>query len=214
MRNGKPISILLVDNNTLTRDLWSYFLNNDPHLKVIAGAQNIREAIDLTKTCKPQVAVVDINMAAGDGPETIREIGTYSPITKVVAIGMLNIPSFASSVLRSGAMAYVSRKSPKDELVNAIISVSQGCKYICSATRENDDFASHQAQNGKDRMPLLTRRENGVIDLVRKGLPSRIIASQLGISVKTVEAHRYHILKKLNVKNTATLVNFLNIHGM
>jgi two-component system invasion response regulator UvrY len=109
-------------------------------------------------------------------------------------------------------MGYITKNSGKDELIKAIIQVSAGNKYICE---EIKNIISDQAMNGEDSSQgfnSLSQRELEIIDLLAKGLSSKEIASQLYISVKTVEVHRYHVLKKLNLKNTASLVDFIHRH--
>ena len=107
-------------------------------------------------------------------------------------------------------MGYVTKNSSGEEMIKAIIEVNSNRKYICD---EIKSILSEQMINGEavtDKMHLLSKREIDIISYIRKGLSSREIAETICISVKTVEVHRYNILKKLNMKNVAALVNYIN----
>jgi DNA-binding NarL/FixJ family response regulator len=112
-----------------------------------------------------------------------------------------------------GAKGYVTKNSSRDEFVNAILDVNAGNKFICEeiknivAQQELDDDSGHPDMN------MLSKREIEVVQLIKEGLSSKEIARSLDISLKTVEVHRYNILRKLKLKNTASLVNFINVQG-
>ena len=128
---------------------------------------------------------------------------------------MHSMPAYAKRMLQLGAMGYVTKNSSKDEMITAILEVNAGRKFICEevknilAQQELDDTPVPTAD-----MNNLSRRELDIIQLIKEGLSSKEIAQQLEISLKTVEVHRYNILKKLNLKNTAALVNFMNTQGL
>jgi len=116
--------------------------------------------------------------------------------------------------MQLGAMGYVTKNSSKDELMAAIVEVDNGKKYICEEVK---DILAHQELEEDDGTPdlnSLSRRELDIVKLIKEGLSSKEIATKLDISLKTVEVHRYNILKKLNIKNTASLVNFINEQGL
>jgi DNA-binding NarL/FixJ family response regulator len=123
------------------------------------------------------------------------------------------MPAYAKKMLQSGAMGYVTKNSSKEELMEAILEVNKGQKYICSEVK---NILAHQELEESDQPDLnvLSRRELDITKLIKDGLSSREIALKLEISLKTVEVHRYNILKKLHLKNTAALVNFINTHGL
>jgi DNA-binding NarL/FixJ family response regulator len=208
------ITILLVDDHRLIRDSWAFILNSDPRLKVIGEADNGADAIKIAKEKKPHIILMDINMTPVNGLEATKEIHKFSPGSKVIAVSMHSMPVYAKKMLQNGAMGYITKNSPQQELITAIIEVNKGNKYICAEVK--DTLVQQQFEN-ENEGPLinhLSKRELEVIHLLKDGLSSKEIALQLGITLKTTEVHRYNILKKLKLKNTASLVNFINTHGL
>jgi len=210
----EPITILLVDDHRLIRDSWAFILNSDPRFHVIGEADNGTDAIEIAKTKKPRIVLMDINMTPVNGMEATREIHKFSPDTAVIAVSMHSMPVYAKKMMQMGAMGYVTKNSSQQELMNAIIEVNKGNKYVCSEVK--DTLVQQQIENESEEPAInsLSRRELEVIQLLKKGLSSKEIALQLGVTLKTVEVHRYNILKKLKLKNTASLINFINVQGL
>ena len=128
---------------------------------------------------------------------------------------MHSMPAYARRMLQVGAMGYVTKNSSKDEMIAAIVEVHNGRKYICEEVK--NILAQQELEEdgtGEPDMNILSRRELEIVKLIREGASSKEIAVSLDISLKTVEVHRYNILKKLNLKNTASLVNFINRQGL
>jgi DNA-binding NarL/FixJ family response regulator len=208
------ITILLVDDHKLIRDSWSFILNSDPRFQVIGETSNVDEAVSIAKTKKPGIVLMDINMSPVNGFDGTKLVIKNSPSSKVIGISMHSMPAYARRMLQLGAMGYVTKNSSKDEMLKAIIEVDEGRKYICEEVKSILAQQELEEDNNKPDMNILSRRELDIVRLIKEGMSSREIAVQLDISLKTVEVHRYNILKKLNLKNTAALVNFTNIHGL
>lgn len=211
----EKITILLVDDHKLIRDSWCFILNSDPRFQIIGETSAGDEAIELAKTRKPQIVLMDVNMTPVNGFDATRQIRKFSPGSKVIGISMYTMPAYAKRMLQMGAMGYVTKNSSKDEMIEAIVEVNKGKKYVCEEVK---DILAHQELEdegtGIPDMNILSRREIEIVQLIRAGMSSKEIAGQLDISLKTVEVHRYNILKKLSLKNTASLVNFINSHGL
>lgn len=209
------ITILLVDDHKLIRESWSFILNSDPRFEVIGETNNAEEAVEIAVNKKPRIVLMDINMTPVNGFEATKMIRKSVPATRIIGISMHSMPAYARRMLEMGAMGYVTKNSSKDELITAITEVDNGKKYVCDevkiilAQQESEEDGS----SDKADMNVLSRREIDIVQLIKEGLSSREIASRLEITMKTVEVHRYNILKKLNLKNTAALVNFINAHG-
>jgi DNA-binding NarL/FixJ family response regulator len=124
------------------------------------------------------------------------------------------MPAYAKRMMQLGAMGYVTKNSSKDEMIRAIIEVSKGRKYICEEVKNILAQKELEDDTPESDMNNLSRREIDIIQHIKQGLSSKEIASELDISLKTVEVHRYNILKKLKLKNTAALVNFINVNGL
>lgn len=209
------ITILLVDDHRLIRDSWSFILNSDPRFEVVAETSSGEDAIELAKSKKPDIVLMDVNMTPVNGFDATKQIRKFSPGSKVIGVSMHSMPAYAKRMLQLGAMGYVTKNSPKDEMITAILEVHDGRKYICDEVK--NILAQQELDEGipaSTDMNNLSRRELDIIQLIKEGLSSKEIALQLDISLKTVEVHRYNILKKLNLRNTAALVNFINAQGL
>ena len=208
------ITILLVDDHKLIRDSWSFILNSDDRFRVVGETSDAEELVSLAKEKKPRIVLMDINMSPVNGFEATKLVRQYSPGSKVIGISMHSMPAYARKMMQIGAMGYVTKNSSKDELMNAIVEVNGGKKYICEELKNILAQQELEDENGKPDLNALSRRELDIVKLIKEGLSSREIAVRLDISLKTVEVHRYNILKKLNLKNTAALVNFINAQGL
>jgi DNA-binding NarL/FixJ family response regulator len=210
----EKITILLVDDHKLIRDSWSFILNNDPRFQVIGESSTGLEAIEIAKTKKPRIVLMDINMTPLNGFDATRQIRKYSPGSKVIGVSMHSMPAYARRMLQLGAMGYVTKNSSKEEMIEAIVEVNSGKKYICEEVKNILAHKELEEKNDEPDMNVLSRRELSIAQLIKEGMSSKEIAIKLDISLKTVEVHRYNILKKLNLKNTAALVNFINTQGL
>lgn len=210
----KKISIILVDDHKLIRDSWSFILNSDPRFTVVGETSNGEEAVQLAKKLKPEIVLMDVNMSPVNGFEATKLINKYSPGSKVIAVSMHTMPAYAKRMMQIGAMGYVTKNSSKDEMIKAILEVSIGKKYICEEVKNILAQKELEEETVQGDMNNLSRREIDIIHLIKEGLSSKEIALRLDISLKTVEVHRYNILKKLKLKNTAALVNFINANGL
>lgn len=208
------ITILLVDDHKLIRDSWSFILNSDSRFQVIGETSNADEAVEIARTKKPDIVLMDINMTPVNGFEATKLVRKFSPGSKIIGISMHSMPAYARRMLQIGAMGYVTKNSSKDELIGSIVEVYSGKKYICEEVKNILAQQELEDDGGTPDMNVLSRRELDIVQLIKEGLSSKEIAQRLDISLKTVEVHRYNILKKLNLKNTAALVNFINVHGL
>ena len=211
----EKISILLVDDHRLIRDSWSFILNSDPRFEVVAETSNGEEAIEMARALEPDIILMDVNMTPINGFDATKQIRKTSPDAKIIGVTMHSMPAYAKRMLQLGALGYVTKNSSKEEMLTAILEVNEGRKYICEEVK---NILAQQELDETDApatdMNTLSRRELDIINLIKEGQSSKEIASQLDISLKTVEVHRYNILKKLNLKNTAALVNFINTQGL
>ncbi|MDP4265043.1 MAG: response regulator transcription factor [Bacteroidota bacterium] len=209
----EKISVLLVDDHKLIRDAWAFVLENDSRLELAGQTADAEEALAIVHHHQPHVALVDINMSPVDGFELTGRIIKTSR-TKVVCVSMYGLPVYAKKMFQIGAMGYVTKNSPIDELLRAIIEVNHGNKYVCSEIKNMLALERLAGNPPDDSAGHLSKRELEITVLIKQGLSSKEIAAELAISLKTVEVHRYHILKKLKLKNTAALVNYIHEHGL
>jgi two-component system, NarL family, invasion response regulator UvrY len=208
------ISVMIVDDHTLIRETWSFLLGRNENYEVVAEVGDGQRAIDLARDKRPNIVLLDINMAPLNGFDVLKMIRKLSPGSKVIAVSMHSQPAYAKKMLRLGAKGYVTKNSPRQEMLDAINEVYAGNMYIC---QEVKNILSDQMLGEEDPatgLNQLSEREIEVINNIRDGLSSKEIADRLGISIKTVEVHRHNILKKLKVKNTASLINYINSTGL
>ena len=210
----EKITILLVDDHKLIRESWSFILNSDSRFNVIGETSNGNDAVEMAREKKPKIVLMDINMTPVNGFETTKLVRKYSPGSKVIGISMHSMPAYARKMLQVGAMGYVTKNSSKNELMTAIMEVNSGKKYVCDEVKNILAQQELEDDGGRPDLNSLSRREIDVVKLIKEGHSSKEIAIRLDISIKTVEVHRYNILKKLSLKNTAALVNFINEQGL
>jgi len=208
------ITVMIVDDHTLIRETWAFLLGRNENFEVIAEVGDGQKAIDIARDKRPNIILLDINMTPLNGFDVLKMVRKQSPGSKVIAVSMHSQPAYAKKMLRLGAKGYVTKNSPRQEMLDAIMDVSKGNVFIC---QEVKNILSDQMLSEEDTttgLNQLSERELEVINQIRDGLSSKEIADKLTISIKTVEVHRHNILKKLKVKNTASLINFINSSGL
>jgi len=206
----QKISILIADDHKLIRETWSYILNNDSRFEVVAECGDSEQAVEVARTKRPQIILMDINMTPISGFEATERIRKVSPASKIIGVSMHSQPAYAKKMLQIGAKGYVTKNSSKEEMIKAILEVNSGNKYICDEIKNNISELVLEENKDTPNVNALTEREIQIINLIKEGFSSKEIANQLNISLKTVEVHRHNILKKLKLKNSASLVNFIN----
>ncbi len=209
----EKITVLIADDHKLIRETWSFILNSDPRFTVVAECSNGQEAVEKAQQMRPKIALLDINMEPMNGIEATEQIRKFSPTTKIIAVSMHSQPAYVKKLLKLGAMGYVTKNSPQQEMFEAIVSVNEGKRFICSEVKTilSEQMFDEENATGAN---TLSNRELDVIKHIKQGLSSKEISIALNISLKTVEVHRHNILKKLNLKNSASLVNYINEAGL
>jgi len=204
----EKITILIAEDHTLIRETWNFILNSDPRFNVIACCGNGEEAVELARQLRPNVVTMDINLPGMNGFDAAQMIRKYSPGSRILGVSMHSQPAYARKMIQAGAKGYVTKNSSYEELMLAISEIHNNRTYICQDIK---DILAQQSFEGKEQgLNSLSSREIEIIGYIKKGYSSKQIAEPLNISMKTIEVHRYNILKKLNLKNTAALVNYIN----
>lgn len=205
----KPITIVIADDHRLVREALTMVLKADQRFEVLASYSTAEAAIEAVRKFAPNVVLLDINLPSMNGVKAVPLILKASPSSQIIGISLHAQPSYARKMVQVGASGYVTKNSSKAEMIEAIVAVNEGRKFICSQIKEAiaEQFTEEQDSNKSEK---LSGRELEIIDLIKKGMSSREIGESLLIATKTVEVHRYNILKKLDLKNSAALINFLN----
>ena len=212
------IRLLLVDDHTLLRQALRSLLEAQPNLEVVGEAINGRDAVEIAEQMMPDVVLMDMVMPGLNGIDATRQILKRSPGTRVLILTAYLEDERLLQALRAGASGYVVKNSDLDELVLAIQSVHRGNTYFSSAVSEelavNEVLLQAKQPDGKTGYDLLTNREREVLQLIAEGLSNQQIADVLVISVKTVEAHRSHIMTKLHAKHRTDLIRYAIRRGL
>jgi len=203
------IRILIADDHQLIREAWSLILSRDKRFKILGSCSDSAETVRMSRKLKPDILLLDINMAPFSGIEAAKKIRRISPETGIIAVTISNHPAHAKQMFQLGALGYVTKNSSAVEMKEAILAVSEGRKFVCAEMQELL-LASQETRNTDAAIQSLTGRELEVIKHIKAGHSSREIGEALDISLKTVEVHRHNILKKLQVKNAVSLVHFID----
>jgi DNA-binding NarL/FixJ family response regulator len=206
----KKISLAIIDDHKLIRQMWMVMLAGNADIHVTGEAATLDEAIEMIKDKRPDIVLLDINLAKESGMDAVPLIRKFSPGTRIIAASMHNQPAYAKKMLQLGARGYVTKNSPCEEMITAIKEVMKGNIYVCEEIKKISAEQFINLDIDEPGIKDLSIREIEVIKLLKEGLASKEIAIQLGISIRTVEVHRHNILKKLQLKNTASLINFIS----
>lgn len=205
----KKISIAVVEDHKLVREMWVRLFDEDSQMVVVGQSGDFDDAIEMIKTVKPDIVLLDINLPKGSGLDAVPLIRKFVPATRIIAVSMHNQPAYTKKMIQMGAKGYVTKNSSPQEMLTAIKEVMENKIFVCAEIKEI--LSSQLINNDPSETNLkdLSLREIEIISLIKLGFSSKEIAEKLHIAVRTVEVHRYNILKKLDLKNTAALINFI-----
>jgi DNA-binding NarL/FixJ family response regulator len=202
------IRLLLVDDHNVVRCGLRALLGSEADFEVVGEAASGREALMLTDTLKPDVVIMDLAMPLLNGLEATRQIIMNCPLAKVVVLSAYDDPTHVEQALAMEAAGYLLKHTAAEELIRAVREVHAGNAYF-SAPIAEQLRARHTARRPKGPSrpaPRLSTREAEVLQLVAEGFPSKQIADELQVSVKTIEKHRQSLMDKLRLHCVADLV--------
>jgi two-component system response regulator NreC len=211
-----PISVVLADDHVIMRQGLKVLLDKQPGMRVIGEAKDGSVAISLAEKLSPDVVVMDVNMPDVDGISATQEIARVAPDAKVVALSMSPNKKLVTEMLKAGACGYVLKEYAITELVTAIEAIMQGEIYLCAKTTSIvvEDFVNGTIDDDDQGDFDLTKRQKDILTRLAEGQPSKQIAYEMSLSVKTVDALRRKIMKKLGIDNLAQLVKYALREGM
>jgi two-component system response regulator NreC len=201
--------IILADDHTVVRSALRMLLEAEPGFEVVAEAGNADDAIRYARGHKPDVLILDLDMPGRPSFDAIGEIREASPETEVVVLTMQDEPAFARRALQAGVRGYVLKEAADSELVQAVRSASVGETYLQPALGARLATEPNDAPGDE-----LSEREREVLRLIALGHTNAEIASQLYLSIRTVESHRAHVQQKLRLSSRAELVRFALENGL
>lgn len=206
----KKTTIALVEDHKMLRQMLVKMFADHTRYEVTGESDTLDGAIEMIRLKRPDIVLLDIHLAQGSGLDAVPHIRKFSPGTGIIILSMQYQPAYAKKMFQLGAKGYVTKNSPMQEIFAAIDAVMNGGQYLCKEVKDiladNPLDNAATGPNTKD----LSLREIEIIKLMKEGLSSKEISSAINIQLRTVEVHRYNILKKLKLKNTASLINFIN----
>jgi len=181
-------------------------------MEVVGEASDGRQAVELATQLAPDVLVMDVTMPRLNGIEAARQLAKACPRLRVLALSMQKDGVYVREMLRAGARGYLLKESTEADLLAAVRAVAAGQAWLSPEVSDAvlEDYRKHVT----NPMDLLSAREREVLQLIAEGRTNKEIATQLGLSVYTVEAHRGNLMEKLNLHSGNELVRFAVRHGV
>ncbi|MCE4540370.1 response regulator transcription factor [Pelomonas sp. P7] len=196
-----PIRILLVDDHPMVREGLVARLQAVLRFEVVGEAGNRAEALEQLARTTPDVVLMDVGLKEVNGIALGAEMLAARPDIKLLMFSMYDNPEYVQRALQAGARGYVLKDAPATEIVSAIDAVAAGGTFLSAAV-------SGRLFRGQSPKPVLTPRESEILALLGQGASSKQIARQLDLSVRTVEAHRQSIKRKLELDGQAELIRY------
>jgi len=208
------VKIVIADDHAVVRTGFSMILNYQEDMEVVATAADGVEAYQKVLEHRPDVLILDLSMPPGEsGLIATSKISESFPDTKILILTMFD-DEYLFHVLKSGAKGYILKNSPDEQLILAVRTVYQGETYVDMklTTSLVNEFVNQsqtdEVSSSSDPFKILSKRELEILPLIAKGYGNKDIAEKLFVSVKTVEAHKTHIMTKLNLKSKPELVEY------
>jgi len=213
---NEPKKILIADDHKIFLDGLNLILNEINYIKIVAQASNGKEAIEAFKNIEIDIAIIDLNMNDFSGIDLISALKSIQPKCKIIVLSMVDDSSIIKSLLKNYIDAYVIKYGGKQELLEALHFIDQGIPYISPSINLNqlETEKKQSLNNGNIWIEKLTKREIEIIKLIALQMNSSQISEKLFLSYYTVKTHRKNILQKLELKNTAGLIEFANKNNL
>lgn len=203
-----PIRILVVDDHPMVAEGIQSILESYDDIEVVGTLGNGHDVVDQIDTLAPDVILMDLNMPGMGGLTATEMVLERRPGTRVLILSMHDGHEYVTSALSHGAMGYVLKDVPTDEIRTAIESVMRGEQYLCPGA------AGALAPKRSSMSETLTNREQTILLQLAQGKSNKEVAIVLDISVRTVETHRKNIKRKLGISSTAGLTRYAMEHGV
>jgi DNA-binding NarL/FixJ family response regulator len=198
---GDKRRVLIVDDHPIVRHGLKQMIDAEPDLAVCGEAQSDREARAAIRELDPDVMIVDVSLAQGDGIDLVRDVHAQRPELRMLVLSMHDEMIYAERLLAAGASGYIMKEAAYEQLLIALRRVLGGGVYLSEAMTATRG-------NSADPVGRLSNRELQVLSLIGRGLSSRQAAESLNVSVKTVESHRQSLKRKLNLATNAQLLQY------
>lgn len=209
------IRVLVADDHTIVRESLVALLQGEDDVVVVAQAADGVETLAMAAKTQPDVVVTDLTMPGLNGIEIVRRLCETQPNTRVLVLTMHQEDEYVLQAVRAGASGYLVKDSAASELLAAVHSLHGGRSHFgAQASHALAEQLKHPERVVDDPYGRLTAREREVFHLIAEGRTTKEIAHGLGISTKTGENHRSHVLAKLGLRNTAEVVRYALRRGL
>lgn len=213
----KRITVILADDHQIVREGFRSLLQRESDIEVVGEAATGREAVRLTLKLRPAVVVMDIAMPLLNGLEATRQIRKGSPSTRVLILSAHNDDAYVEQMSKLGASGFLLKQTSSHSLAAAIRELQKGNTFFSSSVsrrvqgRVRNSEARGGSKNGGNR---LSSRETEVLQLIAEGKANKQVAAELGVSFKTVDKHRQHLMSKLDIHDVAGLTRYAIAEGI
>ena len=214
----KQITVLLAEDHQIVREGFRALLEHERDIDVVGEAETGRQAVQMTRKLRPAVVVMDIAMPLLNGLEATRQIRKDFPDTKVLILSAHNDDAYVEQVAALGAAGFLLKQTSSHALATAIREVEKGNTFFSPAIsnrvqsrsgKQVDRGGKFQKKNNR-----LSSREVEVLQLIAEGKPNKQVAAELGVSFKTVDKHRQHLMSKLDIHDVAGLTRYAIAEGI
>ena len=210
--SDQKITVLLAEDHTVVREGFRRMLEITAGFEVVGEAQDGRQAVELCAKLRPEVVLMDIAMPQLNGLEATRQILKTKPHPRILILSAHSDDAYVQTAIEAGASGFLIKQTSSHEVCRAIREVHQGKKFfsptVARRMQQIESHKPHHAGPHTGTLPSLTSREMETLQLIAEGRANKEIAAQLGIGMKTVEKHREHLMKKLDLHDTAGITRY------
>jgi two-component system, NarL family, nitrate/nitrite response regulator NarL len=214
----KRITVLLAEDHQIVREGFRSLLKLERDIEVIGEAETGRQAVALVKKLRPAVVVMDIAMPLLNGLEATRQIRKDFPDTKVLILSAHSDDAYVKNASESGAVGFLLKQTSSHNLATAIREVQKGNTFFSSSisrrVRDRSPKSLDRGGSFSKKHNRLSSREVEVLQLIAEGKPNKQVAAELGVSFKTVDKHRQHLMSKLDIHDVAGLTRYAIAEGI
>jgi DNA-binding NarL/FixJ family response regulator len=215
---AKKLTVIIGDDHQIVRQGLKSLLESEGDVEVVGEAKDGEEVLRQVARLQPNVVLLDLAMPVMNGVDTARELAVRSPRTKIIILSSYSDPEEVDRALEAGALSYVMKETASAEVLKAVRDASRGVAYlsapISQRIHQRHRIAYERGRQANRVAARLTSRELEVLKLLCGGTPNKLIAGELGISIKTVEKHRQSVMDKVNIHEAAGLTRYAAAAGL
>lgn len=209
------LRIFLADDHMILREGLRMLVNSQPDMECVGEAASGRAAVKAVRELSPDVAVLDVSMPELNGLQAAKRIKQHCPDAKILTLTRHTDDGYLQQLLKAGVSGYVLKQSASSVLLTAIRAVAAGQRFLDPAITEKviGSYVAKSAHKGTPQASEVSDREEQALRLIAWGYSNKEIASRLGLSVKTIEAHKANAMRKLGMRSRIDIVRYALLQG-